>query len=152
MRRKYEKRAFPFTDKDCREAKQDENQKFTSYTDSLCGHLKLITSKYGNHTYNYYDNNVAKSIGSIFNVTVKEARDIVHNIRDNYDEFSRVRSEIKGPLSIYFKKYGPFPHEAKTEEENSEVKELKKQLAEVIAERDSYRDKLREIWEILGEK
>ena len=36
MRRKYEKRSFPFTDKDCREAKQDENQKFTSYTDSLC--------------------------------------------------------------------------------------------------------------------
>lgn len=152
MKRKYEKRAFPFTDKDCREAKQDENQKFTSYTDSLCEHLKLIASKYGNHTYNYYDTNVSKSIGSIFNVTVKEAREIVHNITDNYEEFLRAKSEIKGPLSIYFKKYGFFPHEAKIEEENSEVKELKKQLAEVIAERDLYRDKLREIWEILGEK
>ncbi len=152
MKRRYEKRAFGFTDKDCREVQQDENGKFTSYTDSFCEHLKLVASKYGNHTYNYYDSNVAKSIGSVFNVSVKEAREIVHNIRDNYEEFLRVRSEIKGPLSIYFKKYGPFPHEAKGTEESSEVQELKKQLKEVIEERDSYRAKLRAIWELLGEK
>ena len=152
MKRTYQKRAFPFTDKDCREVQQDESQKFTSYGDSLCQHLKLVASKYGNHTYNYCDAKICKSIGSVFTVSVKEARDIVHNIRDNYEEFLRVRSEIKCPLSIYFKKYGFFPHEAKVAEENKEVQELKKQLKEVIEERDSYRAKLRAIWELLGEK
>lgn len=144
-KRKNECRTFVFTDKDIRSGNFDSKECGT-YSDKLCKGLRLSVSEYGNHSYMYQTTHqgkcISKVIGNIFGVTIKEARDIVNNIRENKAEFIEELPNIKLSLSAYFSKYGKFPHKvAGTEtilsDENSSLKQKIKDLEKEI---DGLRD------------
>ena len=131
-------RSFKFTDKECREMCLDEGEIQRGFSDELCTNLFLIASSTGNHTYNFRSGKASKTIGSVFAVSVKEAREIVNNIKDNLPEFLAERDNIKMPMSAYFKKYGMYPHKPKGTEviisdENASLKKKIKNLEEEVA-------------------
>lgn len=160
-RQHYIDRKFVFTDKECRELQFDDRVKNTTYTDSLCRCLRIMVSKYGNHSYMYQKFKGSKVIGNVFAVTVKEAREIVKNIEENYDEYIQVAPTIKMPLSAYFKKYGAFPHkeveevhsdsyEARIESMQQDIDILTKQIKVLNDENDILTQKLINIREIVN--
>lgn len=132
-------RAFKFTDKECREMCLDEGEIQRGFSDELCPNLYLIASSTGNHTFSFRSGKGgSKAIGSVFAVSVKEAREIVNNIKDNLPEFLAERNNIKMPMSAYFKKYGMYPHKPKGTEviisdENASLKKKIKDLEEEVA-------------------
>ena len=101
-------RSFAFTDKDVREMNYDPEAR--SYSDKLCPGLRIIVSPCGNHAYIYKNPQGSKVIGDIYSIDVKQAREIVNNIKENMPEFLSEYKSIKMNLFGYFQKYGPYPH------------------------------------------
>lgn len=136
-RKPKESRKFEFTDNFCRKYEMEDWRDGTILTDSLCKNLTMYISQYGNHTYNFTSSKGSRVIGSVHTVTVKEARDIVHNIQENLDEFLQELPTIKTPLVFYFRKYGMFPHtphstEVIISDENASLKKKIKDLEKEI--------------------
>lgn len=132
-RKPRENRKYEFTDKLCREFDAEEHDGITTISDKLCKNLRMYVSQNNNHSFAYQGLETAKVIGSVYQMTVKEAREIVNNINENKEEFKREVSKIKLPLAAYFKKFGKFPHQPKGTEviisnENASLKEKIKDL------------------------
>ena len=133
-----QKRTFAFTDKECRNMTLPEGIGQEMYTDELCPNLTLVLSKNGNHSYTFRRHDGCKTIGAVWAVTVKEAREIANNIRENYPEFKKERKDIKMPMFAYFKIAGKYPHQPNGTEiiisdENASLKQKIKELQEEIA-------------------
>lgn len=135
QRKPKESRSFMFTDKDVREYEYDLDA--TTYSDKGCRGLRISVSQNGNHNFIFQDLKVCKTIGSIYSVSVKQAREIVQNIKDNYPEFLEERPNINLNLFAYFQKYGNYPHKHEgtkviLSDENSSLKKKIKILQEEI--------------------
>lgn len=115
-RKPRENRKVEFTDKFCRNYVMEDFKEGTVLTDALCKNLTMYVSRYGNHTYGFTSTKVSRNIGSVHTITIKEAREIAHNIHANLEEFIKEAPSIKVPLAFYFKKYGMFPHQPKSTE------------------------------------
>ena len=135
-RKPKESRKVEFTDNLCRNYVMEDWREGTILTDSLCKNLTMYISQYGNHTYSFTSSKGSKAIGSVHTVTVKEAREIVHNIHANLDEFLNELPSIKTPLVFYFRKYGMFPHKPQGTEViiSDENASLKKKIKDLEAE------------------
>lgn len=138
-RKPRENRKVEFTDKFCRNYVMEDFKEGTVLTDALCKNLTMYVSRYGNHTYGFTSTKVSRNIGSVHTITIKEAREIAHNIHANLEEFIKEAPSIKVPLAFYFKKYGMFPHQPKSTEaiisdENSSLKNKIKDLQKEIEE------------------
>lgn len=166
-RKPKENRKYEFTDKLCREFDAEEHDGITTISDKLCKNLRMYVSQNNNHSFAYQGLETAKVIGSVYQMTVKEAREIVNNIRENKEEFKREVSNIKLPLAAYFKKFGKFPHQPKGTEviisnENASLKEkikdlqaevdkLQSQVQMLIQDNRKYHSRLTTIKNIVGE-
>lgn len=133
-RKSRQSRKFVFSDKQCREMEYDDAR---YWSDSLCKGLRIVLSKFNNHTYQFQFEGGSKVIGSVFAVSVKDAREIINNIRQNMDEFMEELPNIKMPLAGYFKKYGMFPHKPQgtaviISDENASLKQKIKDLEKEI--------------------
>ena len=138
-RKPRENRKVEFTDKFCRNYVMEDFKEGTVLTDALCKNLTMYVSQYGNHTYGFTSKKVSRNIGSVHTVTIKEAREIAHNIHANLEEFIKEAPSIKVPLAFYFKKYGMFPHKPQGTEfiisdENASLKNKIKDLQKEIEE------------------
>lgn len=127
----------------------------------------MSVSKSGNHSFMYQGTIASKVIGSVYQMTVKEAREIVNNINQNRDEFMREFPNIKLPLVAYFQKYGKFPHKPNGTEvvisnENASLKEkikdlqaenesLKAEIQKLSEENRKYHNRLITIKKVVGE-
>ena len=129
-RKPKESRKFEFTDNFCRKYEMEDWRDGTILTDSLCKNLTMYISQYGNHTYSFTSSKGSKAIGSVHTVTVKEAREIVHNIQANLDEFLGELKSIKIPLVFYFRKYGMYPHKKVEEVHHESYENVIKKLRE----------------------
>ena len=132
-----ESRKVEFTDKLCRNYVPAEFKKGIRISDSLCKNLNMLISEFGNHTYHISCGPCDRTIGSVHTTSLKEAREIVINIRENLDEFLKEAPTIKVPLVLYFKTYGKFPHPPKGTEtilsdENSSLKQKIKDLQKEV--------------------
>lgn len=160
------KRSFEFTDKFCRNFDAGDEE-IKSLSDKLCKNLRMSVSKNGNHSFMYQNVGTSRVIGSVYQMTVKEAREIVNNINQNRDEFMREAPNIKIPLVAYFQKYGKFPHQPNGTEvvisnENASLKEkikdlqvevekLQSQVQILIQDNRKYHSRLLTIKNVVGE-
>lgn len=147
QRKPKESRSFMFTDKEVRNHEYDLSA--TTYSDKGCKSLRISISRNGNHNFVFQDSKVCKSIGSIYTVSVKQARDIVSNIKNNYPEFLEERSEIKLNLFNYFQKFGEFPHKHQgtsviLSDENTSLKEKIRELEEELHRLEKENEELQE--------
>lgn len=138
-RRPYESKKFAFTDKECREMELDGNSNPNTYTDSLCKNLKLFIYDTGYNSYVFHNKYGSKVIGSVFSISIKEAREIVKNIKDNLEEYKQELPNIKTDLFTYLKRNGFFPHQPKgtkviISDENASLKQKIKDLQAEVEE------------------
>ena len=124
---------YEFTDNFCRNVDPKDYEGIKTLSDKLCKNLRLVISLYGNHSYHYKAQGVCKVIGSVYQISIKDARKIAQNINENKEEFKKEAPKIKMPLYIYFQKFGEYPHQPKGTEvvisnENSSLKEKIKEL------------------------
>lgn len=144
-KRKYNDRKFFFTEELIKNLKVDEDRRQVSFTDTGCKCLQVLVSE-TDTSYAFVNGKISKIIGNVYNVSLKEARAIVNNIRDNYDEFSKNIPPRCCSLSVDFKKNGFYPRK-KVEEANGtatilsdENASLKEKIKELEAEIESLRD------------
>lgn len=149
-RKPKENRKYEFTDKLCREFDYEEHDGITTISDKLCKNLRMYVSQNNNHSFAYQGSEAAKVIGSVYQMTVKEAREIVNNINENKEEFKREVSNIKLPLAAYFKKFGKFPHQPKGTEViiSNENASLKEKIKDLQAENEVLLSQVNELKEI----
>ena len=132
-----ESRKTQFSDNFCRSYMPEEFKKGMRISDSLCKNLNMLVSEFGNHSYHISCGKYDRVIGNVHTTSLKEAREIVQNIRENLHDFYEEAPTIKIPLVLYFKKYGKFPHKPKGTEtilsdENSSLKQKIKDLEKEI--------------------
>lgn len=125
--------AYEFTDKFCRNLNSADYEGNKTLSDKLCKNLRVTISHTGNHSYAYQAEKKSKVIGSVYQISIKDARAIAQNINENKEEFIREVPNIKIPLYAYFQKFGKFPHKPKGTEviisnENVSLKEKIKNL------------------------
>lgn len=142
------KRSFEFTDKFCRNFDAGDEE-IKTLSDKLCKNLRMSVSKSGNHSFMYQGMTASKVIGSVYQMTVKEAREIVNNINQNRDEFMREFPNIKLPLVAYFQKYGKFPHKPNGTEVviSNENASLKEKIKDLQAENESLKAEIQTLSE-----
>ena len=131
-----EKRSFAFTDKEVRNLPCDLK---VAYSDTLCPGLRVMVSHCGNHSYIYKAAEGSKVIGSIYSISLKQAREIVNNIRENRDEYLSEFKNIKMHLFGYFQKFGPYPHEKL---DKADIEDDQKGLKDYIETLRAENDKL----------
>lgn len=124
---------YELTDEFCRNLDANDYEGSKTITDKLCRNLRVAVSSRGNHSYIYLSSKGNKVIGNVYQITIKDARRIAHNINEYKDEFIRELPNIKLPLFAYFQKFGEFPHKPKGTEviisdENFSLKEKIKEL------------------------
>lgn len=128
-RKPNEKRSFVFTDKEVRSLPTDLK---VAYSDEHCPGLRVMASSCGNHSYIYKAAEGSKVIGNIYSISLKQAREIVNNIKENRDEYLSECKSIKMNLFGYFQKFGPYPHKklerTDVEDNTKELKNLVEQL------------------------
>lgn len=148
-RRPYESRKFAFTDKECREMESDGTSNPNTYTDSLCKNLKLFIYDTGYNSYVFHNKYGTKVIGSVFSISIKEAREIVKNIKDNMEEYKQELPNIKTDLFTYLKRNGFFPHQPKGTEAiiSDENASLKQKIKDLQAENESLKAEIQKISE-----
>lgn len=158
---------YEFTDNFCRNVDPEDYEGIKTLSDKLCKNLRLVISLYGNHSYHYKAQGVYKVIGSVYQISIKDARKIAQNINENKEEFKREAPKIKIPLYAYFQKFGEYPHQPKgTEviisEENISLKEkiknlqdenesLKAEIKKLSEENRKYHSRLITIKKVVGE-
>lgn len=134
--RSYEKRSFVFTEKELKE-KMYNGEKII-YTDSACPCLCCLSLKDGNGAYTIQatinSKLYRKVIGNLYRVSLENARDIVRNILENKEEFSKNNLKRCESLVEDFKKNGFYPRkkpEIKLDEEYlfGEIERLKQENA-----------------------
>lgn len=158
---------YEFTDEFCRGINPDDFKGSKQLSDKLCKNLRLVISPYGNHSYHYKAQGVCKAIGSVYQISIKDARKIAKNINENKEEFKREAPKIKMPLYAYFQKFGEYPHQPKGTEviisnENASLKEkikdlqaenesLKAEIKKLSEENRKYQSRLLTIKKVVGE-
>lgn len=125
--------SFEFTDNFCRNINPEDYEGSKTLSDKLCKNLRLNISPYSNHSYYYKTQGVCKTIGNVYQISIKDARKIAQNINENKEEFKKEAPKIKIPLYAYFQKFGEYPHQPKGTEvvisdENISLKEKIKDL------------------------
>ena len=155
------------------------NNSYTEARDIKVTSLIISVTHRGSRTYYYRSSfgkdTISKSIGTIYEVTLEQARSIAQNIDQNLDEFlaDDIRLE-KTPLCRYLKEKGYYPHKKtgqqeeeitltpngtiqllsnenkllrdKIREGNEEIEKLKKELIKVKFERQQAYDAMRKCW------
>ena len=136
-RRTYEKKNLILTEEIVKKLEREEGRPTTTYSDALCRGLRVYVGKGTNSSYCFQNTKVCKTIGNIYNVSLKEAREIVFNIKENLDEFYKNVPERCCDLYIDFKKNGFYPRkkvedfhgtETVLSQENASLKEKIKDL------------------------
>ena len=134
--KKYTNRKFFFTEDAVKKLGADDEMRQVSYTDSGCKCLQVLVSE-TDLSYIFMNGRISKVIGNIYNVSLKDARAIVNNIRDNYEEFMKSKPARCCSLSVDFKKNGFYPRKKVEEpkgtamilsDENASLKEKIKEL------------------------
>jgi hypothetical protein len=125
--------SYEFTDKFCRNIDAEDYEGSKTLSDKLCKNLRLTISHVGNHSYSYQSEKISKVIGSVYQISIKDARRIAQNLNENKEEFLKDAPNIKLSMYAYFQKFGEYPHHPKGTEvviskENSSLKEKIKEL------------------------
>lgn len=125
--------SYEFTDKFCRNIDPADYEGSKTLSDKLCKNLRLTISHVGNHSYSYQSEKISKVIGSVYQISIKDARRIAQNLNENKEEFLKDAPNIKLSMYAYFQKFGEYPHQPKGTEvviskENSSLKEKIKEL------------------------
>lgn len=148
-RKSRESRSFEFTDKACREYDASNDYEGATCSDKLCKNLRMYVSRQGNHTFFFQDMQASRTIGSVYMVTVKEAREIVNNIRENKEEFYKEVPTITIPLAAYIRKYGKYPHKPQGTDViiSDENLSLKQKIKDLQVEIDSLQKQVEDLQE-----
>lgn len=143
------KRIYEFTDKFCRNVNIYDYDNCKQLSDSLCQHLRLVLSPYGNHSYIYSAVYGNKVIGNVYQISIKDARAIAQNINEHKDEYKKELPNIKIPLYAYFQKFGEFPHQPKGTEViiSDENVSLKEKIKDLQAENESLKAEIKKLSE-----
>jgi hypothetical protein len=131
--------SFEFTDKFCRNIKPEDYEGSKTLSDKLCKNLRLSISSIGNHSYSYQSEKISKVIGSVYQISIKDARKIAQNLNENKDEFLKAAKSIKLSMYAYFQKFGAYPHKPKGTEViiSDENVSLKEKIKELQAENEN---------------
>lgn len=141
--------SFEFTDNFCRNVDPEDYEGSKVLSDKLCKNLRLIISPYSNHSYCYKAQGVCKVIGSVYQISIKDARKIAQNINENKEEFKREAPKIKMPLYAYFQKLGEYPHQPKGTEViiSDENASLKEKIKDLQTENESLKAEIKKLSE-----
>lgn len=140
------KKTFIFTNKDVRElTKADDYRIVDVYYDDGCPNLILQISR-TEKSFIYRYANFTKRIGSVYQVSVEEARKIVHNINDNKEEFMSLNIPKRYTIFDDFQKNGYLPRQ-----KNEVLDEIKGTATILSAENISLKKKIKELEEKIAE-
>lgn len=131
--------SFEFTDKFCRNINPEDYEGSKTLSDKLCKNLRLTISHIGNHSYSYQSEQISKVIGSVYQISIKDARKIAQNLNENKEEFKKEYKSIKLSMYAYFQKFGMYPHKPKGTEViiSDENVSLKEKIKKLQAENES---------------
>lgn len=139
-----------FTEKFVREL-PCTNDTFTEVRDLKVGNLTLRVTPKGSRTYYYRratTKKFMKCIGTIYEVTLEQARLIATNVDNNFEEFSKDKIDIRIPLCRYLKDTGFYPHK-KLSTDTTAVEATPAGTAQILSnENKLLKDKIKEYQEV----
>ena len=141
--------SFEFTDNFCRNINPEDYEGSKALSDKLCKNLRLTISQTGNHSYSYQSEKISKVIGSVYQISIKDARKIAQNLNENKEEFRKEAKSIKLSMYAYFQKFGMYPHKPKGTEViiSDENVSLKEKIKELQAENESLKAEIQKLSE-----